>query len=47
MNEHDEKVFYKGMALLGLLMSGTNPDVVPYLVNKLTNEITHKEQDDE
>lgn len=47
MNQHDEKVFYKGMIILGLLMRGTPLNSIPEITENLTNSITNKETNDE
>jgi hypothetical protein len=44
MNEQDEKVFYKGMVILGLLISGKPLSSIPELTNLLVKEIIEEKQ---
>jgi hypothetical protein len=39
MNQQDEKKFYKGMVILGLLISGKPLSSIPELANLLIKEI--------
>jgi hypothetical protein len=39
MNEQDEMKFYKGMVILGLLISGKPLSSIPELTNLLVKEI--------
>jgi hypothetical protein len=39
MNQQDEKKFYKGMVILGLLISGKPLSSIPELANLLVKEI--------
>lgn len=46
MNEQDEQKFYKGMVILGLIMSGKPLSSIPELANVLVKEIMeHKENE--
>ena len=46
MNEHDEKKFYKGMVILGLLVSGRPLSSIPELTNLLVKEIMDSAEDE-
>jgi hypothetical protein len=45
MNEQDEKKFYKGMVILGLLISGRPLSSIPELTNLLVKEIIEEKED--
>ena len=43
MNEQDEKVFYKGMVILGLIVSGKPLSSIPELTDLIVKEIMEKQ----
>lgn len=43
MNKQDEKKFYTGMVLLGLLMRGTPVGAIPEMAQALVKELMEKE----
>jgi hypothetical protein len=45
MNQQDEKKFYKGMVILGLLISGKPLSSIPELANLLVKEIIEEKDD--
>jgi hypothetical protein len=45
MNQQDEKKFYKGMVILGLLISGKPLSSIPELANLLVKEIIEEKED--
>ena len=47
MNKQDEKKFYKGMVILGLLVSGRPLSSIPELANLLVKEIMEEKEDEE
>jgi hypothetical protein len=44
MNQQDEKKFYKGMVILGLLISGRPLSSIPELANLLVKEIIEEKE---
>jgi hypothetical protein len=45
MNEKDEKTFYKGMVILGLIVSGRPLSSIPELTDLIVKEILEKQEE--
>jgi hypothetical protein len=45
MNEKDEKTFYNGMVILGLIVSGRPLSSIPELTDLIVKEILEKQEE--
>lgn len=44
MNEQDQKAYYTGMILLGLLVRGTPIEAIPEITQHLIDNVTKEEE---
>lgn len=44
MNEQDQKTFYTGMILLGLLVRGTPIEAIPEITQHIIDNVTKEEK---